>query len=214
MRHDIVLSGHGIRLVPLGPDHASGLIDFVDPGMWAFLPEPMPEDAGGLRALLQSRLEDPATIPFAVTDGRTGALLGTTSLRDYIPVQQRLEVGGTFFGRQFWGTHVNPASKHLLLGYAFDELGVHRVAFRCDARNTRSAAAIKRLGARFEGVLRGHRPAADGGRSDTAVFSVLAQEWPQIREDLRRRLAPFAVGADFGLGAFAPSQASQASQAS
>ena len=112
----------------------------------------------------ESRLEDPATIPFAVTDGRTGALLGTTSLRDYVPAQQRLEIGGTFYGRQFWGSHVNPASKHMLLAYAYEVLEVHRVAFRCDARNTRSATAIERLGAQFEGILRGHRrrPAEDG----------------------------------------------------
>lgn len=75
-----------------------------------------------------------------------------------------------------------------------------RVAFRCDARNTRSATAIERLGAQFEGVLRGHRAAPGGGRADTAVFSILSQEWPHVREDLRRRLAPFAVGADYSLG--------------
>ena len=205
MRHDIVLSGYGIQLVPLAPDHAAGLIDFVDPDMWAGMAEPMPGNAGELGALFQCRLDDPTTVPFAVTDGRTGALLGTTALRDFIRAHQRLEIGSTFYGRQFWGTHVNPASKHMLLSYAFDSLGVHRVAFRCDARNARSATAIERLGARFEGVLRGHRSAPDGGRSDTAVFSILQREWPQVHEDLRRRLTPFAVEADYGLGTFAPS---------
>ena len=171
--------------------------------MWAGMAAPLPGTSGELAALFQSRLDEPATIPFAVTDGRTGALLGTTSLRDYVPAQQRLEIGGTFYGRQFWGSHVNPASKHMLLAYAYEVLGVHRVAFRCDARNTRSATAIERLGARFEGVLRGHRAAPDGGRADTAVFSILSHEWPQVGEDLRRRLAPFAVGSDFSLDTFA-----------
>ena len=171
--------------------------------MWAGMAAPLPGTSGELAALFQSRLDEPATIPFAVTDGRTGALLGTTSLRDYVPAQQRLEIGGTFYGRQFWGSHVNPASKHMLLAYAYEVLGVHRVAFRCDARNTRSATAIERLGARFEGVLRGHRAAPDGGRADTAVFSILSHEWPQVGEDLRRRLAPFAVGSDFALDTFA-----------
>lgn len=196
MRHDIVLSGHGVHLIPLAPDHAEGLFDSVDPGMWAGMAAPMPGTGGELAALFQSRLDDPATIAFAVTDGRTGALLGTTSLRDFVPAQQRLEIGGTFFGRQFWGSHVNPASKHMLLVHAFDALEVHRVAFRCDTRNTRSAAAIERLGARFEGVLRGHRAAPGGGRADTAVYSILSQEWPRAREDLRRRLAPFALGTE------------------
>jgi RimJ/RimL family protein N-acetyltransferase len=203
MRHEIVLSGHGVHLVPLTPDHAAGLFDFVDPGMWAGMAAPLPGTSGELGALFQSRLEDPATMAFAVADGRTGALLGTTSLREYVPAQHRLEIGGTFYGRQFWGSHVNPASKHLLLTYAYEVLGVHRVAFRCDARNTRSATAIERLGARFEGVLRGHRSAPDGGRADTAVFSILSNEWPQVREDLRRRLAPFAVGAGCALHDFA-----------
>ncbi|SDP11539.1 Protein N-acetyltransferase, RimJ/RimL family [Arthrobacter sp. ok909] len=203
MRHEIVLSGHGVHVVPLAPEHAKGLFDFVDSGMWAGMAAPMPGTSGELAALFQSRLDDPATIPFAVTDGRTGALLGTTSLCDYVPAQQRLEIGGTFFGRQFWGSHINPASKHMLLAHAFEVLEVHRVAFRCDARNTRSATAIERLGARFEGILRGHRAAPGGGRSDTAVFSILSPEWPQVREDLRRRLAPFAVGGDCALRAFA-----------
>lgn len=203
MRHEIALSGHGISLVPLSPDHAAGLFDFVDPGMWAGMAAGMPTTPDELAALFQSRLEDPANIPFAVTDQRTGALLGTTSLCDYVPAQQRLEIGGTFYGRQFWGSHVNPASKNMLLAHAFDALAVRRVAFRCDARNTRSAAAIERLGAQFEGVLRGHRVAPGGGRSDTAVFSILSGEWPRVRELLARRLAPFAVAEDYAVRTFA-----------
>lgn len=85
----------------------------------------------------------------------------------------------------------------MLLAYAFDVLSVHRVGFRCDARNVRSAAAIERLGAQFEGVLLGHRGAPDGGRSDTAVFSILRHEWPVLRERLQQRLAPFALPQDY-----------------
>ena len=162
-----------------------------------------PLDAAELAALFRARLEDPSVLPFSVTDQRTGALLGTTSLCDYVPSQQRIEIGGTFFGRQFWGSHVNAASKAMLLGYAFEVLGVHRVGFRCDATNLRSAKAIERLGAQFEGVLRGHRSAQDGGRSNTAVFSILAEEWPGVREGLRSRLAPFAVPASYGVRSFA-----------
>lgn len=194
MRHDIVLDGHGIRLVPLSPAHGAGLFDFVDSGMWAGMAAAMPATPAELASLFEARLDDPATLPFAVTDRRTGALLGTTSLREYVPAQLRLEVGGTFYGRQFWGSHVNPASKHMLLAYAFGGLGVRRVGFRCDARNRRSAAAIERLGARYEGTLRGHRGAPDGGRADTAVFSILAEEWPGVRAGLRQRLAPYDVG--------------------
>ncbi len=194
MQHDIALTGHGLCLVPLSQRHAAGLFDFVDPQMWAGMAAARPLDADDLAVLFQERVDDPAVIPFAVTDQRTGALLGTTSLCDHNPGQHRVEVGGTFYGRQFWGSHVNPASKNMLLAYAFDVLQVQRVAFRCDASNLRSAAAIERLGARFEGILRSHRLAPGGGRSDTAVYSILSDEWPQVRDDLRRRLAPFAVG--------------------
>jgi len=203
MQHEIALSGHGVCAVPLSPRHASALFDFVDPEMWAGMAAARPLDAAGLADLFRARLEDPSVLPFAVADQRTGALLGTTSLCDYVPTQDRIEIGGTFFGRQFWGSHVNAASKTMLLGYAFEVLGVHRVGFRCDATNLRSAAAIERLGAQFEGVLRGHRSAQDGGRSNTAVFSILASEWPRVRDGLRSRLAPFDVPAGYAVRTFA-----------
>jgi RimJ/RimL family protein N-acetyltransferase len=204
MQHDVALSAHGIRLIPLSPLHAGVLFDFVESGMWAGLAAKLPLSVEELASLFATRVDDASTIPFAVTDHFTGALLGTSSLCDFDVRQQRVEIGGTFYGRQFWGTHVSPASKHLLLSYAFDILAVHRVAFRCDATNTRSAGAIARLGASYEGTLRSHRLAHDGGRSDTAVFSILRHEWPDVREGLLERLAPFALpehsGVEFDTG--------------
>ena len=156
----------------------------------------LPTTSHELSGLFAARVEDPAGLAFAVTDQRTGALLGTTALNGFEPAQQRTEVGGTFFGRQLWGTHVNPVSRHALLSFAFEVLQVQRVAFRCDARNLRSAAAIERLGATFEGVLRSHRNAPDGTRADSAVFSILGHEWPPVRRQLRQRLEPFALAGD------------------
>lgn len=191
MQHDVALSRHGISLVPLSPAHAGALFDFVDAGMWSGMAAGQPLSAGELAELFASRIADPAVIPFAVVEQRTGALLGTTSFTDYEPRQQRVEIGGTFYGRPFWGSHVNPAAKQLLLSYAFDVLAVRRVAFRCDARNTRSASAIRRLGAAYEGTLRGHRFAPDGGRCDTDVYSILRDEWPPLRDALLTRLEAF-----------------------
>lgn len=196
MHHETVLTGYGLSLIPLEPHHADGLFDFVDATMWAGMAAPMPATAHELSGLLAARIMEPAGLAFAVADQRTGALLGTTALYAFEPAQQRVEVGGTFFGRQFWGTHVNPASKHALLSYAFEGLQVQRVAFRCDARNVRSAAAIERLGARFEGVLRSHRNAPDGTRADSAVFSILGHEWPAVQRQLQHRLEPFALAGD------------------
>ncbi|GAC1370089.1 MAG: GNAT family protein [Pseudarthrobacter sp.] len=200
MHHETVLTGYGLSLIPLAPEHARALYDFVDATMWAGMAAPLPATAGDLAALFETRISDPASLAFAVTDQRTGAILGTTALNAFDAEQQRVEVGGTFFGRQFWGSHVNPASKHALLTFAFEALHVQRVAFRCDARNVRSAAAIERLGARFEGVLRSHRTAPDGTRADSAVFSILRPEWPSVQRDLQRRLEPFAQQGD-GAGA-------------
>lgn len=189
MQHDVALSGHGIRLMPLSPLHAAPLFEYVDAAMWAGMAAPRPSSAEDLARLFAARLADDTCIPFAATDEQSGTVLGTTSLCEYSPAQGRLEIGGTFYGRRFWGSHVNPASKHLLLAYAFEELGVHRVAFRCDARNTRSAGAIARLGATYEGTLRGNRPSHDGGWSDTAVFSILEDEWPAVSTLILERLA-------------------------
>ncbi|MDQ5860978.1 MAG: GNAT family N-acetyltransferase [Actinomycetota bacterium] len=200
MHHESVLTGYGLSLLPLAPHHAEGLFDFVDATMWAGMAAPLPATVQELSGLFAARIQDPASLAFAVTDQRTGALLGTTALNAFEAAQQRVEVGGTFFGRQFWGTHVNPASKHALLAFAFGVLQVQRVAFRCDARNVRSAAAIERLGATFEGVLRSHRMAPDGTRADSAVFSILGHEWPAVQRQLQQRLEPFALAGDHSGG--------------
>ncbi|WP_454050478.1 GNAT family N-acetyltransferase [Cellulomonas sp. Marseille-Q8402] len=100
----------------------------------------------------------------------------------------RVEIGHTYFAPRWWGTDNNPACKLLMLTHAFDTWGCARVALRADARNTRSVGAITRLGAVPEGVLRGHRRAPDGSLGDTAYFSVVAEEWPAVRDGLRARL--------------------------
>ena len=116
-----------------------------------------------------------------------------TALYDPVPTV-RVDVGHTVYARPVWGTEVNPACKLLLLGHAFEELGVARVGLRCDHRNTRSHQAILRLGATFEGTLRAFRKAADGTIADADYFSVTAPEWPAVRAGLEARL----TGADAG----------------
>lgn len=150
---------------------------------------PQPVSKRALERLFAARITDPATVPFAVLDDETGALMGTTSLYDYAPDQSRVEIGMTFFGRQFWGTQVNAASKHLLMNFAFEQLRVRRITFRCDVRNVRSANAILKLGATHEGVLRDYRLAPDGTRVDTGIYSILTDEWPLVHTRLLDRLA-------------------------
>ncbi|MGO4385757.1 GNAT family N-acetyltransferase [Specibacter sp. RAF43] len=190
MQHNIFLPGHGVRLVPLRRRHAADLFPYIDADMWAGMASDRPSSKRALERLFAARIADPAVIAFAVIDEETATVAGTTSLYDYVPEQSRVEVGMTFFGRRYWGRNVNAASKLALLTFAFEELLVHRVALRCDVRNVRSAAAILKLGATFEGVLRGYRRGHDDSRVDTGVYSILAHEWPPARSGLVQRLTP------------------------
>ncbi|WP_024286027.1 GNAT family N-acetyltransferase [Cellulomonas sp. KRMCY2] len=189
MEHAVTLSGHGLRLEPLALGHAEALVSLVDDGVWAGTTSPTPRDAAHMTGVIRTALETPDRYAFAVLDAGTAEVRGSTSFYDVLPAQQRCEIGHTFYGRQWWGGRTNPACKYLLLSHAFDTWGMHRVALRADARNVRSTGAMRRLGAVPEGVLRGHRIAADGSRADTVYFSVLAPEWPAVRDGLLARLA-------------------------
>lgn len=118
-----------------------------------------------------------------------GAVVGTTSYLEVSVTDARLEIGATAYRPSVWASRVNPEAKLLLLGYAFDELGAGRVQLKTDIRNVRSAQAIARLGARFEGTLRRYQRRADDTVRDTVLFSILAEEWPQVRSGLQQRLA-------------------------
>ncbi len=120
--------------------------------------------------------------------GPGGTLVGTSSLAEWSLVDERVHLGWTAYGPRWWGTLVNPATKLLLLGHAFDECGFGRVKIQTDLLNTRSQAAIARLGATREGVLRRHMARPDGTWRDTVVFSVLRDEWPWVRTGLEDRL--------------------------
>ncbi|PWJ26778.1 RimJ/RimL family protein N-acetyltransferase [Branchiibius hedensis] len=138
-------------------------------------------------SFVESRLADSASVPYAVRL-LDGTLAGTSSLLEIDLANEKTHIGSTFYGRDFWGTQVNPDAKLLLLGHAFDECGFGRVKIQTDHRNERSRAAIARLGATYEGTLRRDVRRLDGSWRDTVVFSVLADEWPDVRERLRRRL--------------------------
>jgi RimJ/RimL family protein N-acetyltransferase len=104
------------------------------------------------------------------------------------PRDARLEIGFTMYSPAVWGTVVNPQTKLLLLGHAFDDLGAGRVQLKTDIRNVRSQQAIARLGATYEGVLRRYQRRADGTVRDTVLFSIIAEEWPSVRSRLEARL--------------------------
>jgi RimJ/RimL family protein N-acetyltransferase len=189
VRHDLVLTGHGVRLVAPAPEHAPALFALIDDALWAGMVTPPPRDVDRIVRSVEAALDAPDRWPFVVLDDATGEVRGQTSLYDVSFPQERCEIGHTYYGRRWWGGPTNPACKLLLLTHAFETWGMHRVALRADARNTRSMGAITRLGAVPEGVLRGHRIASDGTRGDTAYFSILRPEWPAVRAGLEERLA-------------------------
>ncbi|MGC5168407.1 GNAT family N-acetyltransferase [Luteimicrobium sp. DT211] len=188
MDHDLTLTGHGIALRPLRPDDAGALLALVDAASWQGFTSPPPQDEPAMRDWVRGSVETPARLAFAVV-GQGGEVRGTTSFYDLSHDQGRVEIGSTLYGRAWWGGATNPAVKLLLFTHAFETWGLARVALRADARNARSLAAIERLGAVREGVLRSHRVAGDGTRGDTVYFSVLADEWPAVRAGLEARLA-------------------------
>src|SRR5262249_52144200 len=129
--------------------------------------------------------------PFAVCRLGDQALLGSTSYLDPVPQHRRVEIGSTWYVPEVWGTPVNPECKLLLLAHAFDVLGLNRVSLCTDVRNTRSQAAIEKLGAVQEGVLRSHMITQGGRVRDSVTYSVVRDDWPRVKERLTARLAGF-----------------------
>jgi len=188
-----LLENRFVRLEPMGGQHREGLRAACDadqdiwgqlyPFSWAnehFDPtwaKLMDDQAGG------------GTQAYAVMAG--GEVVGLTTFYAIDPVNGVLEVGGTYYRPQARGGAVNPAAKRLMMGHAFDS-GARRVVYRVDALNARSRAAVTKLGAVQEGVLRQDRVTWTGRVRDTVIFSILAPEWPGVRDKLDERLAAFA----------------------
>jgi N-acetyltransferase len=189
---DVVLTGRHVRLEPLSALHVPALARETagDEELWRWLPS-YAEDEADVAAVVTAAIEARGRgerYPFAVLDAGTGLAVGSSSYLDIAPAEFRIEIGWTFYARRLWRTAVNSETKLLLLSHAFDDLGYERVALRTHLRNERSQAAIARLGAVREGVLRHHRPHRDGTWRDTVTYSVLSAEWPAVRARLQAAL--------------------------
>ncbi|MGJ7546740.1 GNAT family N-acetyltransferase [Variovorax sp. LT1R16] len=182
------LKSRGIALVPLALSHEDGLCAAAADGqLWTLrvtsVPEPQ-DTRGYIEAALQMR-EAGNRFAFAVTDETTGTVLGTTSFHDILPAVKRVEIGYTWYAARCQRTHVNTTCKLLMLTHAFDTLGCRTVGWRTDNFNFASQRAIERLGARKDGVIRGHALRRDGTVRDTVMYSVSAGEWPEIQAQLQ-----------------------------
>lgn len=186
----VTLELHGVRLEPLAPHHAEGLRAAATDGeLWTLrvtsVPEPHEVDGYIFKAyeMRGSRLA------FAVVDAATDTVIGATSYHDIVPAIGRLEIGYTWYAKSRQRTHVNTTCKLLLLTHAFETLGAALVGLRTDNFNHASQAAIERLGAKKDGVLRHHAVRRDGTVRDTVMYSIAAGEWPEIKAQLLYRLA-------------------------
>jgi RimJ/RimL family protein N-acetyltransferase len=182
------LTGTHVQLVPLGPEHAADLFEAGQyDEIWTWLRTVRPKVVADMTEQIDQALADADRFPFAVIhDGRA---VGSTSYLDIDLEVGGLEIGWTWYTPPVWATAVNPECKLLLLAHAFDELGAERVFLKTDGLNTRSQAAIRKLGAQYDGTLRHHRLRSDGSVRDSAYFSILATEWPAVRAGLERRVA-------------------------
>jgi RimJ/RimL family protein N-acetyltransferase len=190
---DTVLTGRLVRLEPLGLAHEPPLWNVAqDPEVWRWLPAPRPRNRQELARVIADALverDEGRRLPFAVIDRKIGIAVGSTSYLDIEPAHRRIEVGWTWFGRDWWGTGRNEESKLLMFRHAFEILNAQRVSLKTDARNERSQRAIERIGGVREGILRKHYLRPDGSSRDTVYFSVIDTEWPNVRLRLEALLS-------------------------
>ena len=183
----IILSGRGLALVPLALEHETGLrAAAADGELWKLrvtsVPEPE-ETPAYIKAALEAR-QAGNRFAFAVTDQATGTVLGSSSYHDILPAVKRVEIGYTWYAARCQRTHVNTACKLLMLTHAFETLACHVVGWRTDNFNYASQRAIERLGARKDGVIRGHALRRDGTIRDTVMYSLRSGEWPEVKAQL------------------------------
>ena len=188
----VVLTGKNAILEPLSAAHVPELMEAVRDGeLWKrwytriAAPEDMADDVAA-RLAQQAR---GAVVPWAIRRTDTGALSGVTTYLNIRPEHRRLEIGSTWLAASAQRTQVNTEAKLLLLTRAFEELDCIAVEFRTHWHNHQSRAAIARLGAKQDGVLRNHDIWRDGTLRDTVVFSIISSEWPTVRLSLTSRLA-------------------------
>ncbi|WP_119967263.1 GNAT family N-acetyltransferase [Simplicispira lacusdiani] len=183
----ITLRARGLRLEPLALAHEPGLAAAAADGeLWKLRITSVPEPQD-TRAYIETALEGRAQghrFAFAVLDDRSGKVLGSTSFHDILAPVKRVEIGYTWYAKSVQRTHVNTTAKLLMMGHAFDTLGCHVVGWRTDNFNFASQRAIERLGAKKDGVIRGHALRRDGTIRDTVMYSMRAGEWPEARAQL------------------------------
>jgi RimJ/RimL family protein N-acetyltransferase len=187
-----VLEGELVRLEPLAHEHEPGLWEASrDPRLWRWLSILQPQTPAELHDHVEGAIENAAAgleLPFATIRQADGRVVGSTRYLALRPEHRSLEIGWTWLAPEVWRTGANVEAKLLMLGDAFERLGCRRVELKTDAQNERSRAAMAALPAQFEGIHRNHMLVRGGQNRDSAWYSVIADEWPDVRTNLLGRL--------------------------
>lgn len=191
-KKDYILENDKVKLIPLRLSDYDNLVRFAidEPELWIFslMQANSPEKMKAyIEHALKSRNEK-KEYPFVVFDKTSNRFAGSTRFYDIQLNNESLQLGFTWYGKEFQGTGLNKNCKFLLLEFAFERMNMQRVEFRADNENKRSISAMKSIGCVEEGILRSNSPKADGGRRDSIVLSVLKDEWlTRVKNDLKAK---------------------------
>ena len=188
----VTLEGNHVRLEPLSLDHLDALTAVaLDPELWKFTTVNI-RDREELRAYIEEALRLAAAgtvMAFATRDKKTNRLVGSTRFADIQVAHRTMEIGWTWIARSHQRTAVNTEAKYLMLRHAFEQMNARRVMLKTDETNMKSRAAIARIGAKQEGILRNHMLVWGGRNRNSVVFSIIAEEWPEVKRNLEAKLA-------------------------
>jgi len=187
IHHPVILEGERVLLTPLTKEHFNDLFAIAkDPKIWEFISINGADEAV-MQRHLQSALLKRATgeqYAFTVIDRKTGNIIGCTLFHNIYPEHRKLEIGWTWYAPQYWRTGYNRECKLLLLTHCFEVMNAVRVQLQTDENNVRSRTAILGIGATFEGILRKERIRSNGAFRNTAMFSIIDDEWPAAKKKL------------------------------
>lgn len=190
--YETTLKGNLVTLAPLKREHADALIEAAADGeLWNLRYTSVP-NSETINAYLDQAFNDQDSgraLPFVVIDNASQKIIGTTRYCNADPLNKRVEIGYTWYAKSFQRTGINTGCKYLLLSHAFETLDSIAVEFRTHWHNQASRAAIARLGAKQDGILRNHQKNAAGVYRDTVVFSIIDQEWPTVKKNLAYKMA-------------------------
>ena len=192
----VTLEAHGVRLEPLGPQHADDLRVATTDGriyeLW-YTKVPAPAEVDAYIAEALDGQAKGTMLPWAVRHLASGRVIGSTRYHDVVAAIDRVEIGYTWYAGSYQRTWLNTACKLTLMTHAFETVGCGVVALRTDQFNFRSQAAIERLGAKKDGVLRRFGTRGDGSVRDVVLYSIIAPEWPDVKRHLSFRLQRLAT---------------------